>query len=196
MLLIWCVMASGCYLGPGAADVRRVSVDEEVNLGDQWSDVDSGLVSRKMVADLLTSPWIDNWREEAGHKPRLVVGRVANKSHDHLPTETFVKDLERALVNSGEVSFVASFEQRQQLTEEKLHQARAASLESQKAMGRELGADFLLTGQINSIVSRSGGETLKYYQVELEVLNIETGVKVWMGQKKIKKVIKRSEWDV
>lgn len=190
------VIMSGCWGGPTGPEVHRIAVNEQVDIGDQWNDTDSQLVSKEMISDLLSRTWLDEFREETGRKPRMVVGRVANKSHDHIPTETFVKDLERELVNSGEVDFVASHGQRTQLDSEKLHQASAASLESQKTIGRELGADFLLVGQVNSIENHGGGTTLKFYQVELEAINIETGIKVWMGQKKIKKVIERSEWDM
>ena len=199
---VWTLVAvlaltwAGCWGGPTGPQVHRVAVDEQIDIGDQWNDTDSQLVSKEMIGDLLSRVWLDEYREDAGRNPRLVVGRVANKSHDHIPTETFVKDLERELVNSGEVDFVASHGQRSQLDSEKLHQASAASLESQKAIGRELGADFLLMGQVNSIVSQSGDTMLKYYQVELEAINIETGIKVWMGQKKIKKIIERAGWDM
>lgn len=190
------VWAFGCYSGPSGPQVQRVTAEKEILVGDQWNDEDSRLVSKEMVTDLLSRAWLDDWRREKGSKPRIVVGRVANKSHDHIPVDTFIKDLERELINSGEVNFVASFEQRGQLKSEKLYQAEAASLETQKAMGRELGADFLLVGQINSIVQRGGNLVVKYYQTELELINIETGVKVWIGQKKIKKLIKRPEWDL
>jgi penicillin-binding protein activator len=195
------VLAAGmffaaCPAHPGGPEVYRIAVDEEVRIGDQWSDTDSALVTREMVEDLLSRTWLDEWLEETGGKPRCVVGRIINKSHEHIPVDTFIKDLERELINSGDVAFLASFSQRDQLTAEKHYQAGAASLESQKAMGREAGADFLLLGQINSIVNHGGGQTLKFYQVELELINIETGIKVWMGQKKIKKVIERAEWDL
>jgi penicillin-binding protein activator len=194
-LALW-FFFSGCFGGPGGPEVRRVAVDEEVRIGDTWNDTDSRLVSTEMVEDLLSRTWLDEWREKKQSKPRFRVGRVVNKSHDHIPTDTFIKDLERELINSGDVDFVASSNQKGALAEEKLYQAEAASLETQKAIGRELGADFFLVGQINSIVNQAGGKTLKFYQIELEVIDIETGVKVWMGQKKIKKVVERSQWDL
>jgi len=186
---------AACYSGPSGPVVHRTSATEEVDLSGKWNDVDSRLVSQEMMKDLLTKPWIDEAREALKAKPRMVVGRIANKSHDHIPVDTFIKDLERELINSGEVAFLASFSQRDQLEAEKKYQAGAASLETQKAMGRELGADFIMLGQINSIVDQAGDLTMKYFQVELELINIESGEKVWIGQKKIKKVIERAEWD-
>jgi uncharacterized protein (TIGR02722 family) len=187
--------AAGCYTGPSGPVVHRTSANEEVDLSGKWNDVDSRLVSQEMIKDLLTKPWLDEAREKLGGKPKMVVGRIANKSQDHIPVDTFIKDLERELINSGEVTFMASFSQRDQLEAEKKYQAAAASLETQKAMGKELGADFLVLGQINSIVDQAGDLTMKYFQVELEMINVETGEKVWIGQKKIKKVIERAEWE-
>lgn len=198
-VLLAAVLAStywmGCSAGPAGPTVTRTSATEEIDLSGEWNDVDSRLVSEEMIKDMLGRPWIDEFREEGGGgRPKIVVGRVANKSHDHIPVDTFIKDLEKELINSGEVRFLASHGQRGQLSSEKEYQARAASLESQKAMGKELGADFILMGQINSIVDSAGGVQMKYYQVELELINIETGEKVWIGQKKIKKVIERDDW--
>jgi len=183
-----------CSPMPSGPTVHRTAANEAIDLSGEWNDVDSRLVSEEMVKDMLGRTWIDEFREGEGGKPKLVVGHVANRSHDHIPVDTFIKDLERELINSGEVRFMASHGQRGQLGREKEYQARAASLESQKAMGRELGADFLLMGQINSIIDQAGGITLKYYQIELELIHIETGEKVWIGQKKIKKVIERGRW--
>ena len=191
VLLSLCL--GGCYTGPTGPTVYRTASDEQVDLSGEWNDVDSRLVSEEMVKDLLTRPWLEDF--PSGKKPRIVVGRVANNSHDHIPADTFVKDLERELINSGEVAFVASFAQRGQLIAEKNYQADAASLETQKAMGKEAGADFLLLGQINSIVDEAPGVMMKYFQVELELINIESGEKVWIGQKKIKKVIERDSWN-
>lgn len=188
------VLVMACS-GPAVPTVSRVSTNEEVDLSGYWNDTDSRLVSEQMIKELLTRPWMDEFRTAKGDKPTVVVGKVQNKTTEHIPTETFVKDLERELVNSGEVRFVASQSQRGSLGEEKTYQAASASLETQKAMGKELGADFILLGQLNAIEDRAGGVVLKYYQVELELINIESGEKVWMGQKKIKKVVERDAWN-
>jgi len=58
-------------------------------------------------------------------------------------------------------------------------------------MGKEKGADFMLQGQINTIMDAAGKQAIMYYQVELEMINILTNEKVWIGQKKIKKLVTR-----
>ena len=60
-------------------------------------------------------------------------------------------------------------------------------------MGRELGADYMMTGQINAIEDREGGDQVVFYQTDLTLTNIETNEKIWIGQKKIKKFIERNK---
>lgn len=174
--------------------VSRVSETEEIDLSGNWNDSDSRLVSEKMVSDSLSRPWVDEFIMSKKTKPRVIVGTVLNKSHEHINTETFVKDLERELTNSGRVIFVASKEQREEVREERLDQAKNASIETAKSAGQEYGADFMLKGQINTIFDAAGNKTLKYYQVELEMINMLTNEKVWIGQHKIKKIVSRSKF--
>jgi PBP1b-binding outer membrane lipoprotein LpoB len=59
-----------------------------------------------------------------------------------------------------------------------------------KKFGLETGADFMLQGNINSIVDAHKRQKVTYYQIDLELTNIQTNEKVWIGDKKIKKFIK------
>ena len=171
--------------------VTRTEADESVDLSGYWNDTDSRLVAEEMIRDAASSGWAEAFRAARGAKPTLIVGGVRNLSHEHLDTATFVKDLEREWVNSGRVRLVAAPDERGALRDERLDQARHASLETAKSMGRELGADFMLIGQIHSILDSAGGKTLRFYQVELEVVDLETNEKVWIGQKKLKKIVSR-----
>jgi uncharacterized protein (TIGR02722 family) len=174
--------------------VSREDVDSTIDLSGYWNDTDSRLVAQEMIQDALTHSWADDFRVRNGRVPAVIVGTVRNDSHEHLNTATFVKDLERAWVDSDRVRVVAAGPQREQLRDEREDQARNASLETAKNMGRELGADFMLQGQINSILDSADGQTVRYYQVELELIDIETNEKAWIGQKKLKKLVKRSRY--
>jgi len=59
-------------------------------------------------------------------------------------------------------------------------------------MGNETGADFMLQGSINTIVDAVEDEQARFYQVDLTLINLETNRQVWIGQKKIKKTIKKA----
>ena len=172
-----------------APTVVRRDVDEAIDLSGYWNDTDSRLVSEEMVRDSLSRPWSNRASADLGRMPRVIVGTVRNRSQEHLNTQTFVKDLERALVNSGVVDVVASSDERGSLRAERLDQQEHASIETAKSMGKELGADFMLQGQINSILDAAGNEQVRFYQVELELVDLESNRKVWIGQKKLKKTV-------
>jgi PBP1b-binding outer membrane lipoprotein LpoB len=98
--------------------------------------------------------------------------------------------MEREFINSGKVSIVQAGEERDMLREERADQQDYASAETVKRWRQEKGADFMLQGEVNSIVDKSGSEKVVFYQVDLELTNLETNEKVWLGQKKIKKLVK------
>ncbi|MEE4111232.1 MAG: penicillin-binding protein activator LpoB [Desulfobacteraceae bacterium] len=189
------VLAAGLILaGCASVKVDRMDVDEAVDLSGRWNDTDSRLVSEEMISDALSRPWIDRYRAGKRNNPVVIVGSVRNRSDEHINTQTFVKDLERALINSGEVEFVASSGQRGEVREERKDQAANASEATAKAEGEELGADFMLQGSINTISDRVEGKEVKYYQVNLELIDIQSQRKAWIGEKKIKKLVNRSRF--
>ena len=59
-------------------------------------------------------------------------------------------------------------------------------------MGKEIGADFMLKGTINTIIDAISGEQVRFYQVDLTLIDLANNRKVWVGQKKIKKTIEKS----
>lgn len=185
------LLLSGC----AGTSVKRVETESVIDLSGRWNDTDSRLVSEEMIQDCLNRPWLSRFSSSHGGKPPVViVGTVLNRSREHINVQTFTKDLERAFINSGQVDFVASKQERQELREERLEQASHASETTAKAAGEELGADFMLKGVINTIVDQAGGERVVFYQVNLELINLETNRKAWIGEKKIKKFIKQSRF--
>jgi len=173
----------------GGKTVTRIDTDTTVDLSGNWNDADSRMVAEEMIKDCLSKPWYTRYEGDRV-TPRIIVGKVRNKSHEHINTETFVKDMERTLINSGKVEFVASRDERIQLREEKADQMGGnASEETMKQAGNEAGADIMLYGSINTIADIEDNKTIMYYQVDLELVEIESNRKLWIGTKKIKKFI-------
>ncbi len=178
----------GCQTTPR---VQRIETTEAIDLSGRWNDTDSRLVAEEMIADSLNRPWLMNYVENTGRKPAVIVGTVLNRTHELISTETFIRDMERAFINSGNVRVVQSAEAREELRDERADQQQFADPETAKRWRRELGADFMLQGVINSIVDSQDRQRLIYYQVDLELTNIETNEKVWLGSKQIRKFISR-----
>ena len=183
------ILSTGC-----GQKVTRVDSSEVTDLSGNWNDTDSRLVSREMIDDVLSRNWISKFNRAEGKAPTVIVGAVRNLSHEHINTRTFIRDLEKELINSGEIDFVASAAERQEIRSERRDQDLNASEATRKAMGKETGADFMLKGTINTIVDAIKGEQARFYQIDLTLINLQSNRKVWVGQKKIKKTVEKSGW--
>jgi uncharacterized protein (TIGR02722 family) len=190
-LIIFLSLFVGCA---ATTKVERKDVDTTIDLSGRWNDTDSRLVSEEMIGDCLNRPWLERYKvQHNGKIPTVIVGQVKNRSHEHINVQTFVKDLERALINSGQVRFVADKREREGVREERLDMAQHATDETMKGPGQEIGADFMLIGSINTIRDEISGQAVMFYQVNLELIDMENNLKAWIGDKKIKKLIKRSK---
>lgn len=82
--------------------VSRVNTNEVIDLSGRWNDTDSQLVSAEMIGDLLGARWLPVYESQHNNKrPVVVVGTVTNKSHEHINSETFIKDIEKAIIKNG-----------------------------------------------------------------------------------------------
>lgn len=169
--------------------VNRIDPNEVKDLSGRWNDTDSRLAAEQLTSQVLSERWLPEYQTGTGKRPVVVVGLVQNKSHEHINAETFIKDIEREFIQSGRVRVVQAGEKREELRRERAEQQEFASPETVKKWGRELGADFIMQGTINSITDSYKKEQVVYYQINLELTNIETNEIVWIGEKKIKKYI-------
>jgi uncharacterized protein (TIGR02722 family) len=174
--------------------ITRVGQDSSYDLSGNWNDTDSRLVSQEMVQDLLARPWYMRFKTKLNKQPVVVVGKVGNLSSEHIDTGTFVSDIERELINSGKVDFVAGSDFRNQIRNEKKDQDLNSTMETRKELGQEIGADFILVGTIRTIIDSRGNEQVRFYQTNLKLINIKTNRIIWTGQKKIKKLIQEGSF--
>ena len=172
--------------------VRRMDTQEQKDLSGRWNDTDARLVADEMIPDSLGRPWLPAAQQRLGRTPTVIVGLVRNQSLEHINTDSFVEALQRALINSGRVAFVASADERGQLRDERKDQDVNASDATRKAHGEETGADYVLSGAINAIQDQVEGEKVVFYQVNLKLLDVKTNQIVWNGQKQIRKNVVRS----
>jgi uncharacterized protein (TIGR02722 family) len=192
--LPWIAAAALALAGCGGKTVTRIESDSTVDLSGRWNDTDSRMVSTTMIQECLNNPWLRSHQQKRSANPVVIVGAIRNKSMEHIPVETFIKDIERAFINSGEVRVVADAGDRVDLRAEREAMQGNATAETVKRFGREVGADYVLTGTINQIVDQEEGKKVSFYQTDLELINVESNEKVWIGTEKIKKYIAKGRY--
>ncbi len=194
LLMLFSVIVVLMFLSCSSMTVKRVDTSTVMDLSGNWNDVDAQMVAEQMVEEMLNRPWLKKYLKNNGREPRVIVGEIRNKTDEHIDVEVFRKDIEKELTNSGEVQFVASKTEREEIREERADMQEYSSDETRKKFKKELAADYMLKGVITAIIDEKEGMKVKYYQVDLELFNTETNAKEWVGQKKIKKVIEKSKF--
>ena len=190
-IIIGLIIAGSLTLGSCARQITRVNSDTQIDISGRWNDTDSRLAAEELTAEITNGDWLTNFMQDnGGKKPVLIVGLVRNKSHEHIESETFIKDIEKALIKRQSARIVSGGKMREELRAERADQQTNSATSTVKKFGLETGADFMLQGSINSIVDAHKRQKVTYYQIDLELTNLQTNEKVWIGDKKIKKFVK------
>lgn len=178
---------SGCY-----KQVSRIDPASVTDLSGRWNDTDSRLVANELISQSLNAPWVTRYGSaNGGEAPAVIVGTFRNRTMEHIPVNTFIADLERAMINSGVVTMVASAEERAEIRGERTDQQDHARADTRSRMAYELGANYMLHGDITAIEDEEGREKVVYYQIDATLTDLESNVRVWAGQHQIKKYIER-----
>ena len=187
------LLLGGCATGP---TVTRTASDEVIDLSGRWNDTDSRLTAETMVSSMLSGGWLERFISDEGREPVVIVGSIRNRSSEHIDAETFIKDIERELVNSGQVIFVAGGEAREEIRDERDDQQSNATQATAAALAAETGADFMMQGVITSQTDAIEGKRATLYKVDMELIGLENNQKVWIDTKEIKKLVeqKKANW--
>jgi len=149
-----------------------------------WNKNDSETISDSLIITALIADWEKNFSKN--RKPIVVVGRIGNKSSENIDVSLLAKDIERSLINSGEVSFIADKQKREVIRTNRKNSSDFPADKFKKYL-KSLKADFFIEGNINANIDSSTVPIEKNYTLNLEVINTKKSSVVWKGSQTIVK---------
>jgi hypothetical protein len=185
LLICIALLASACSSSPKVTRVEAGGSSSD--LSGNWSAADVKIVCDSLIADALASPRIDAYIRDysarnRGARPAVIVGRFRNNSSEHIDTAIISGQMRTAIINSGKLDFVEGGETRDDIRTERTDQQGNASEATASALANETGANFMLTGEVRSIVDRAGNTTARTYYVRASMTDIETNRIIWEGE--------------
>lgn len=190
-----CLLLLAACAAPKTVTRTAPTSTEGGDLSGYWNDIDAEQVAQTMTEQIVSAGWLaEHYRTHGDARPVVKLRGVIKRTDDRNVNEQFFgKQLERFLLNSGRVRVVAAAGQEDINVSERSRQATHASDLSAKSQGSELGADYTLQTIINSQnETDGGGKSVRAYLVNMELVNVETQEKVWIGEKRIRKVVQRA----
>ncbi|MBI5510023.1 MAG: hypothetical protein HY903_14800 [Deltaproteobacteria bacterium] len=180
---------------------RKVERDAAPGTGEElsgnWSAVDARETSEALIKDCFSQGWLDGFVKENSRKPQIRVRGIVNKTDEHIDAQVFVKNIEKAMVNSGKVSVLA--QEGSELGSVNAEQDYATGGRSEGdniSVGNQKVGDFAVAVRMTSILDQVEGKKKKFYKINFELLNTTTGEKAWIGDPEIQKTVtqKGAKW--
>jgi hypothetical protein len=163
-----------------------------MDLSGYWNDTDLRLASEALIKACLDTPRLNTFTATNGRLPVIIVGTFKNTSDEHIDTSILSQRLEASILNSGKADFVASGDLREQIRAERLDQQKGYTEDATMAsLGREAGADFMMTGSVKTIVDRYDKTATRSYFITAELTDMTTNKRIGIYEyNEIKKVIR------
>lgn len=171
---------------PPNSDVRYGDSRAVETLNADFGSTDMQMIAEKMVTSLLETGSIRPDKRTPEDPPVVSVSRIKNRTSEHIDTKSISDKIRTTLIRSGKVRFAAS-DMQDDLMDQVEQQAALASRATRKNTGNQIGAKYILGGEIMSIVKQAGREKDVFYKITLNLVDIESGVIIWADEKEIRK---------
>jgi len=177
------VMTSGCG-GPRAFTKGEYDDPERVALlDDKFNEADMQQMADTIIKAMVACPYV----AKAEKPPIVVVEKVQNRTEEHVDTVAMTDMIRTALIKTGKVRFVNKTERGTISEELDYHNSGAVSGPSAKKKGREIGADYILSGALMTNIQEVGKDKLIYYKLTMNLTNLEANTIDCTEEKQVRK---------
>lgn len=156
-------------------------------LTDKFSENDLQLIAKKISGSILDSPIV----KDSSKKPVFQIERVSNKTSEHIDMESLTDKIKVELIQSGKVLFSDKSLRDNVAQELEYQKSEYVDQGTAKRAGGQIGADYLLTGVISSIVQEAGKNKLVYYKSTFNLTNLKNNIIEWSDEKELRKAYKK-----
>lgn len=188
LLLTACLVASLAACGGPRAFTRGTYEDpnEIEMLSDQFNENDLQLIAKKMAESLASSPRFSTPRPD-GSLPIVLVGKLKNSTSEHIDMRSLGDKIQTALAQTGRFAMVDQAARQDIAEEYEYQQSGYVNPNAAKGPGQQVSVDFLMSGDLASIIQEVGRDKLVYYKMTAKLSNVRTGLIEWTDEKQIRK---------
>jgi hypothetical protein len=188
LLLSACLVATLAACGGPRAYTRGTYEDPNTieMLSDRFNENDLQLIAKKMAESLAASPRFSAARPD-GSLPIVLVGKLKNSTSEHIDMRSLGDKIQTALAQTGRFALVDQAARQDIAEEYEYQQSGYVDPNAAKGPGQQTSVDFLMTGDLASIIQEVGNDKLVYYKMTAKLSNVRTGLIEWTDEKQIRK---------
>jgi PBP1b-binding outer membrane lipoprotein LpoB len=172
------VLPSGCA-GSHVRGSENPKLDE-MTMSLRLDREDLERLYRKNVKTLMDSKIVGEWnrRARSGTSPVVALFPIANESSEHVrqSLDSLLSKFQTDLVNQTPVDVISRDMQSELIREVKRQQRGAYNPDRLAEYGKQLGAQYYVTGKLYDVAERTEKGRRVQYFLFIQVIDIETGV--------------------
>lgn len=180
-LLGLAVILGGCSNKVSYGDAQAVETTT-IDFGS----TDLQTIAGEMVDSMMASGSVSYITRE--QRPIVFVERIKNKTSEHIDTESITDTISTKMLNSGKFRFVDM--DRVESVRDQLNFQNNDELVNQSSaiqFGKMVGAQYMLYGNLSSIVKKDGSDEDVYYKMTMRLMDLESGLIEWADETEIRK---------
>ncbi len=156
-------------------------------LDDKFNESDMQQMADTVIKSMMACAYIAN----AQKPPVVIVERVANRTQEHIDTLSLTDKIRTALIKSGKVRFVNK-EERGTLSDEYDYNASGTvSGSTAKTRGKQIGADYILSGNLSTNIQEVGNDKFIYYKLNMNLTHLEASTIDCTEERELRKKYKK-----
>lgn len=151
-----------------------------------FGSTDLQKIAGEMVDSMLMSGSVAHITKN--DRPIVFVERIKNKTSEHIDTESITDSISTKMLNSGKFRFVDM--DRVESVRQQLNFQNNDELVNQSSaiqFGQMVGAQYMLYGNLSSIVKEAGRDKDVYYKMTLRLMDLKSGLIEWADETEIRK---------
>jgi len=148
-------------------DTQRVNL-----LSDKFSESTAQLLSKTVIDKLKACPNLDPNKPS----PYVAIERIDNSTEEMVDLKMVSNQVRTALIRSGKFRFIDKHNRNVLEDEYQYNDTGVVGVTSKKVRGNQIGADLVLVGTLSSVVQEVGHDKTVYYQLDVNLTNVNTGV--------------------
>ena len=191
ILLITSIASAIALAGCSQRTVVQYGDEKAVETTDiNFGSTDLQKVAEQMASSLVNSPVVGTLTQNS--RPILFVERIKNKTSEHIDTESVTDSLSTKLLQSGKFRFV-DMTRVDAVKKQISFQQESGMVDATKAIqfGKQVGAEYMLYGNLSSIVKSNQDKSDVYYKFTLRLMDLESGLVEWADETEIRKTSER-----
>ncbi|KXI23806.1 penicillin-binding protein activator LpoB [Photobacterium sanguinicancri] len=181
------VLSLAMLLGGCAQKVSYGDAQEAETTTIEFGSTDLQKIAVEMTDSMLASGSVA-YITANGKRPIVVVDSIKNKTSEHIDTESVTDSISTRLLNSGKFRFVDMT--RVEAVRKQLNFQNNDELVNQSTaiqFGQMVGAQYMLYGNLASIVKQNGSDKDVYYKMTMRLMDLKTGLIEWADETEIRK---------